>query len=405
MTRPIRSAGFWRVWPRVQATVVAAVTLGAALGAAGCGGLAPAAEPPVAPPAAPPADGAPTRRSVKLESAQIQEVGIEELTTHAPADAIKATGTIGFNADRTAKLLPPVQGQVQQLTVNVGDTVHKNDVVFVLSSREVAAAIADHVGSHRDLELAEKTFAMTQDLFDHQAASRMSLQQSENELAKAKAKLAQTEEVLEVLGIDGEAEQDTSRLQSRIPVRSSIDGTIIERNVTNGQFVGPDNPPLITIADLSTVWVEADVFERDLRHVSAGQTADVKAEAYPDDRFSARVSRIGSVVDAQTRTAKVRFLVANSNGRLKPGMFVSVSIYLPENTSALTLPAKAVFVENRQAFAYVQVGPQEFERREVETVAIGSERVRVVHGLEAGNRVVTDGVLLLRQLEADASGS
>ncbi len=282
--------------------------------------------------------------------------------------------------------------------------MRKSDVLFVLRSREVAAAIADHLASHKDLELAEKTFAMTQDLFEHEAASRIALQQSENELAKSRAKVEQTEEVLQVLGLDAHTEEDAAHLQSRVPVRAPIGGTVIERTVTNGQFVGPENTPLLVIADLSTVWVEADVFERDLRHINAGQKADVAAAAYPNDHFSAQVARIGAVVDTQTRTAKVRFLVANPNARLKPGMYTSMSLYLPESSSALTLPAKAVFVENGRTFAYVQTGPLAFSRREIETAAGSPDRLRVVRGLEPGDRVVADGVLLLRQLDSDTGG-
>jgi membrane fusion protein, heavy metal efflux system len=353
--------------------------------------------------AAAPADaGQKMASNVRLDSSQLAQVRVEELSEHSPPDTIKATGTVEFNADRMSRILPPVAGQVQQLAVNVGDVVRKDDVLFVLSSREVAAAIAEHLASHKDLDLAEKTFAMTQDLFDHQAASRIALQQSENELSKARSKVLQTEEVLQVLGLGGHPAEDATRLQSRIPMRAPIAGTVIDRSVTNGQFVGPDNPPLMTIADLSAVWVQADVFERDLSRISVGQKAEVATAAYPNDRFTAQVSHIGTVVDGQTRTSKVRFLVANPNARLKPGMFASTTLYLPVSPSALTVPAKAVFVEAGRGFAYVQVGALEFARRGVDTVASGTDRLRIVSGLTAGDRVVSDGVLLLRQLDAGA---
>ena len=340
---------------------------------------------------------------VYLEESQLTQVHIEELSTRPPADFIKLTATIEFNADRMAKLLPPVSGQVRNLIVNVGDVVRKNDVVFTLNSREVAAAVADHVASRKDLELAEKTFAMTQDLFEHQAASRMALQQSENELAKARSRVIQTEEGLKVLGLDAHGDNEPPPSgQSQIPVRAPIDGVVIERNVTNGQFVGAENPALITIADLSSVWLQGDIFERDLRHIATGQYADVTTAAYPADRFSARVSRISSIVDSQTRTAKVRFLVANPDGRLKPGMFASIALYVSESTASLTVPTKAVFVENGHTFAYVKVGAREFARREIEAVKSGPDRLRVTRGMKAGDRVVSDGVLLLRKLESDS---
>jgi cobalt-zinc-cadmium efflux system membrane fusion protein len=396
MTLTIRSG-------RLRPVTLLLVAIWTTAALTGCGaGASPAADA-----AAPAADAPPkaAHAGVSLDQAQLGQVHIEEISTRAPAASIKATGTVEFNADRMAKVLPPVAGQVQTLLVNLGDTVHKDGVLFVLSGREVAAAIAEHVTSRNDLELAQKTNAMTQDLFDHQAASRIALQQSRAEVQKAAAKVKQSEEGLRVLGIQGDL--DAPDLQARIQVRAPIAGTVIERNVTSGQFVGPDNQqPLVTIADLSDVWVQADIFERDLRHISVGQKADVTTAAYPDAHFRATVSLIGSTVDAQTRTAKVRFLVANPDARLKPGMFTSMSLFLPESSSggALTVPAKAVFVENSQSFAYVQVAPREFVRRQIETVTSDSDRLRVLNGLKPGERVVSDGVLLLRQLEADSPG-
>ena len=384
---------------RIGARLASALgILGSLVALGGCTG-APAAKETSASPEASTRTGTP---SVRLDMSQLKQVRVEELSTHAPEDTIRTTGTVEFNADRMAKIIAPVSGQVRDLAVNVGDHVSQDGVLFVLNSREVAAAIADHLASHKDLDLAEKTLAMTQDLFDHQAASHMSLQQSENEAAKARARVQQTEEVLQVLGLGSHPDED-SRLQSRIPVRTPIGGTVIERNVTSGQFVGPDNPPLVTIADLSSVWVQADVFERDMRNISVGQKADVTTAAYPDQHFFAQVSHIGTVVDAQTRTAKVRVLVANRDQRLKPGMFTSIGLSLPRAESSLTVPAKAVFVENSRSFAYVQIGPQEFARRGVDTLASGADRLRVVRGLSAGDRVISDGVLLLRQLETDAA--
>jgi cobalt-zinc-cadmium efflux system membrane fusion protein len=368
-----------------------------------CAGCRPDAAADALPPSTAPRPVTRGEARIRLAASQITQITIEELSTQAPGDVIRATGTVEFNGDRMARILPPAPGQVQGLRVNVGDDVRQGDTLFVLSSREVAGAIADHLASHKDLELSEKTYAMTQDLFDHQAASRMSLRQAENDLAKAKAKVAQTEEILRVLGFDVRAVENADSLPSRVPIRAPIGGTVIERTITNGQFVGSDSStPLLTLADLSSVWVQADVFERDLHSIAAGQRADVTTAAYPDDRFSAKVARIGAIVDPQTRTAKMRFVVANPGVRLKPGMFTIATLHLPASRDSLTVPIKAVFAENGRSFAYLQTGNTEFVRREVETQSGSADRVRVTRGLAAGDRVVTDGVLLLRQVETEA---
>jgi membrane fusion protein, heavy metal efflux system len=360
--------------------------------------------------AAPPADAAtrtedinPRTGLVKLSTEQTKQVHVEMLALGPQTDVIHATGTVEFNGDRTARILPPVSGQVQNLRANVGDTVHQGDVLFEIRSRDVTAAIGDHLSSHKDLDLSEKTYAMTKDLFEHQAASRMALQQAEIDLAKNRQKVQQTEEALRVLGIDVSMVDAGDRVPSRVEVRAPIDGTVIDRTVTNGQFVGSDTAPLLTLADVSSVWVTADVFERDLRKVAVGEKADVTTTAYPDERFNAEVSRIGSTVDAQTRTAKVRFLVLNSGRRLKPGMFINAALQLAATGDALSVPTTALFVEEGHNYIYRQVQPGVFERREVSTASGGSERVRITSGLSAGDQIAANSVLLLRQLESDSA--
>jgi cobalt-zinc-cadmium efflux system membrane fusion protein len=360
---------------------------------------------PAAAPAPPPSAAAAAREpGVRLDEAQRSQIKVEAVSTNGTVDVIQATGTVEFNADRMARILSPVSGQVQELRLNVGDEVRQGQTLFVLSSREIAAAVADRLAAQKDLDLSEKTFAMTKDLFDHEAASRMALQQSENDLAKARAKVAQSEEVLRVLGFDDPAVRDSATVPSRMAIRAPISGTITERPITNGQFVGTDSTPLMVIADLASVWVQADIFERDIHSITAGQKADVTTAAYPDDHFSAQVARIGTVVDAQTRTAKMRFVVANPGQRLKPGMFTSATLQLPQSSAGLTTPAKAVFVENGKSYVYAQAAPDRFARREVATVAGSGDRVRVTSGLAAGDRIVVDGVLLLRAIETDDAG-
>jgi len=391
---------------RISRTVFAVVCL-SALAAGACRGpstdASAAAATPIADGGRPAPASPPRPPRLHLDAAQLGHIKIEELSTHSGGGTIVATGTVEFNADRIARILAPVAGQVQALRLNVGDDVRRGDTLFVLSSREVAAAIAEHLASQKDLDLAEKTFAMTKDLFEHDAASRIAMQQSENDVAKARAKVAQTAEVLRVLGFDESALANSAALPSHVPIRAPLSGIVTERTITNGQFVGTESTPLMTVADLSSVWVQADVFERDLHSIGAGQKADVTTAAYPDDHFSAEVARVGTVVDAQTRTAKIRFVTANPGLRLKPGMFTTATLQIPGVNTALTAPARAVFVEDGRSFMYVQTAAAEFERREVEVVAAGVNRVHVTRGIAVGDRIVSEGVLLLRARETDGS--
>lgn len=337
--------------------------------------------------------------SFQLEEVMVSRIKIEELQEQPISMLLTTTGKVQFNEDQMARILAPVNGQVLQLNIKVGDIVHKGETLFFMKSREVAAAVTEHLESHKDLDLAEKTYAMTKDLFEHQAASRISLQQQESEVAKERARVARNEEALRVLGMEVHESDSYGDMSSRIPIKTSLTGTVIERHVTEGQFVQPDSNPLLTIADLSSVWVQADIFERDLHRVQVGQRAEVRTEAYPDNQFVARVSYISEVIDPATRTVKVRFLVSNPGPRLKPEMFASVTLFLDESVRGLTVPVKAVFNESGRNFVYVRVTDREFARRQVEIEPDGVARLRISNGLKAGDKVVSEGALLLRQQE------
>ncbi len=335
---------------------------------------------------------------VTLDESMLKNITVEELREKALPQVLITTGKVQFNEEQMARILAPVSGQVQDLHVKIGDTLRAGSVLFWIHSREVAAALDEYYESQKDRDLAEKTYAMTQDLFVHQAASRIALQQAESELAKVKARVVRTGETLRALGVEIHEGQPSTATSARVPVRTPLSGAVIERAVTEGQFVQPDNTSLVTIADLSTVWVAADIFERDLHLVQVGQKAEVTTTAYPDQRFVAQVARVSDVVDAATRTVKVRFLVTNPDGRLKAEMFASVSLIVDEAKPALIITRQAVFTEGGQMFAYVKTGARDFVRRAVETAPSGNE-LKVLSGLRAGEAVVSDGALMLRLQE------
>ena len=206
---------------------------------------------------------------------------------------MRATGRVHLDDSHVARLVAPVAGQVVGLRVNVGDRVERGAPLFFINSRDAASAIEDDLDSRRDLELAEKTLKMTEDLFEHQAASKIALDQARNDALKARARVERTERALRAIGLRADAD---GGLDPRVPVSSPVNGVVLERHASDGQYVQPDPTPLLTVANLSTVWVEADLFERDLHLVHVGDAAEVATAAYPDRRFRARVARISDVV-------------------------------------------------------------------------------------------------------------
>jgi len=231
----------------------------------------------------------------------------------------------------------------------------------------------------------------------------MALQQAENELGKAQVHVARASEALRVLGLA--TDKDVRRFNGRVPILAPLDGVLIERKITDGQYVHSDSTPLATVANLDVVWAMGDLFERDLRHVARGQAASVTSTAYPGETFRGRVDYISESIDPASRTAKVRVSVPDPAGRLKPELFVSIALTGAGTTRALAVPAAAVFTEDSKSYVFVQIGQGRFARRAVEIEQDAGPERRVTSGLAAGDRVVTGGVLLLRSKEQQRAAS
>jgi cobalt-zinc-cadmium efflux system membrane fusion protein len=342
--------------------------------------------------------GAASASDLTVDATALRSIAIQTVAERPVAQTLNVAGKVQFDEDRLAHVLAPLAGQIVDLRVKVGDAVRKGQPLCAISSRDATAVVGEHTESHKDLELAEKTAAMTQDLFDHQAASKIALQQAQSDLAKAKARVARNEQALRLLGLQSEA--DIDRFDGRVLVVSPIAGSIIERHVTDGQFVQADSMPIIAVADASTVWVMGDVFERDLHLVNAGDEATITTTAYPGERFTGRVNYVSDVIDPMTRTAKVRVSVPNPRSRLKPEMFASIALGVGVSSPALTVPASAVFTENGHSWVYVSTKAGHFARRSIDVDQDEGTDRRVLNGLQAGDRVVIGGALLLREEEA-----
>jgi len=383
-----------------------ALTIAAAVAAGACGPRSDAA-------AAPPdeATASPSAaRTVVVDPKMAASIVVDTAADHASPSELTIAGRVQFDEDRLAHVLAPVAGQIVDLRVKVGDRVAKGERLCTIASREAASAVGEFLESQKDLELAEKTAAMTSDLYQHEAASRLTLQQAQSDLSKAQSRVARTTEALRVLGVN--AATDLSTFNGRVPIVAPIAGIVVERKVTEGQFQQADSAPILTVADASVVWFVGDVFERDLHLVSLRQAATMTTAAYAGETFQGHVDYISDSIDPATRSARIRVSVPNPGGRLKPEMFASIALDIASSAPggpphALTIPASAIFVEDGRTYVYAEIAPRTFERRAIEVSpegTVNAARRRVVDGIKAGERIVVDGALLLRQQEDRKAG-
>lgn len=333
-----------------------------------------------------------TQEGVTLEpsSPALKFVKIEELVPRDAAPTISLTGRITFDEDRTQRVATPIDGRATAILAKLGDRVKPGQSLIELSSPQVGQLQADAQKTQQDLMLAQKTADRVHRLKVDGAVSEKEVGQAEADLQKAKSDVGRTAAQLRSIGISA------SDPAVAVSIRAAVAGTVVERNVLVGQEVRADaTTPLMTVTNLDTVWVNADVYEQDLGLVSSGAVVDVRVPAYPGDTFAGTVAHLGDVVDPTSRTVKLRCVVPNPGGKLKPEMFAKIALAETSGKKVLVMPARAVLNEAGKLRVIIVEG----NLFRAVTVEVGPEvegRVRVLGGLKAGDKIVTDGALFLK---------
>lgn len=357
-------------------------------------------------------------------SAQNSAIETEIVTQQSLAGVISATGKILVPEDHVAVIGPVNQGRIVRLYAGQGTRVRKGQKLADLESADIDQAEADYLKALADYEnavrssaaevkLAQANYDRNKLLYEQKITAGKNLQAAEHDLevAKAagensvngtKAALTAARRHLLILGInDATIDSLTKKtdLGAVFSLNSPIDGIVVERNATVGASVGTD-ANLFKIIDLSRVWIDADVFEKDLPRVRPGQEVKLTVTAFPQSTFSGKVILINSVVDPETRTVKVRTEVANPDGRLKPDMFANVQIVTDVNRAAISIPQAAVLNDEGKSIVFVAEG-NGYKKRQVQPGIQNNDRVEIVDGLSAGDKVVVKGnYLLLEQSRA-----
>jgi len=337
--------------------------------------------------------------SPKLAHIRVAEVELAEL----PADEFTAPGQIEVNPNRVSKVLLPVPGRVTDVMVAFGDAVEKNQPLLRMESPDADAAISAYLSAESDVAQAEAALhkAVTdlgrvQDLFRGDAIAKKEVVAAETAVAQAKAVVRQAQASLQ----QARARLDMLELEpgvfrQKIVVRAPLSGKITEMTVVAGEYRNDLSTPVLTIADLSTVWVSADVPESSIRMVKLGERFDVTLAAYPGEIFQSRVARIADRVDPQTRTIEVWAELANPQGRFRTEMFGEVR-HVEEFRETPAVPVGAVVQAQNKTIVYRELSKGRFQPVEVVAGKRSGNLFPILRGLKQGDRIVVDGAMLLR---------
>ncbi len=314
---------------------------------------------------------------------------------------VRINGRTSWDETRTARVLSPLAGRVLEIRASPGATVKKGDVLAVISSPDYGITQAEARRSETDLALADKQLQRARDLANAGVIPQKDLQSAEADFARARNERERTLSKERAYGsLAGKI------IDQRFQLIAPVGGLIVDRRMTPGQEVRPDQAaemPLFVISEPAKLWVMLDVPEALTQEIQVGEQVRVSVPSLPGEIFNATVEYVADFIDAQSRTVKARAAVDNSARRLKAEMYVTADVTVPP-LKALKVPTNAVYLLADKYYAFVEESPGIFTRRKLKAEEATLGFVRVMSGLNAGDKLVSDGALLLQQiLNAKAS--
>lgn len=337
---------------------------------------------------------------VKIDKSIIEEIiTIKDVESLNIDVTLKATGEVGPNRDRFVIVSPRVSGVVKELFVDWGNHVKKGQKLAILDSIELGEVRANYKKAMAMLRMAKKNYSREKTLYKQKISSTKHFLEAENAYEQAQIELKALKEKLILMGQQEGDIQDIAedQVSSLFSLSAPFDGTVIEKNVAIGELKDAFTP-IVTISDLTNLWVWFDIYEKDIPIVFRGNKVMISVASYPDEQFEGLVTYIGATVNEKTRTVKVRAEVDNRHEKLKPGMFAKVLLLHQSDTmnSSPVVPVETVQTDGQKHFVFVPLKEGYFLRRDVTLGARVDGHVKVISGLNKNDRVVVKGGFLLK---------
>lgn len=355
---------------------------------------------------------------VRLTPAAIAEAGIATWKVQVVdlAHILVLNGSVGYDENRLLQVAANVKGRVASIPVDLGSRVKAGDPLLVIESVDLGRTREELVKELSIFNVSARAYERARKLVDANAISAGEFQAREGDYLAKKAAVASAERTLHLYG---DSEEAIRRLRAAadnqggspidgatLTLRAPFAGRVIDRKVTPGALFEALQP-LMTVADLGSVWVFLNAYEKDLALLHEGLAVTLRTDAYPQESFHGRVDFLGSVLDPQTRSARIRATVDNRAGKLRPGLFIKAQVEVPrpqsESHPIVAVPQAALQTLEGRATVFVQTEPGLFVRRLVETGHTFEGFTEVLSGVKPGDVVVTEGSFVLKSEFAKAS--
>jgi cobalt-zinc-cadmium efflux system membrane fusion protein len=341
--------------------------------------------------------------NVTLTAAQRQHIQLYTVETSKFRKTVEAAGAVDFDNDQATSVLAPFSGPVSRLVVALGQQVKKGDPLAEVDSPDFAEAIGTYRKALATAKTDRRLADLDKDLIEHHGVSAREAAQAETDAVNAEADRDAALQALVSLNVNPQTIKDIQEgrpiLRPAGIIRSPITGTVVEKLITPGELLAAGTTPCFTVANLSRVWVMAQVFGSDLASISLGDSADV-ITGIDAKNFSGRVDNISALVDPDTRSVIVRVVAENTDNFLKKQMYVRVRIQAHRESAGLLVPVSAILRDDENLpFVYLTQPDGSFARRHVTLSYRAGDQFDIAAGLNAGNQIVIDGGLFVQFMQ------
>jgi membrane fusion protein, heavy metal efflux system len=344
-----------------------------------------------------------TASNVKLTPEQRRNLRLYQVAQSTFRKTVETTGVVDFDNDQATSVLAPFSGPVSRLLVSLGEHVKLGAPLAVVDSPDFATAISAYRKAIATAQTLRRLADLDKDLVAHNGVSKREADQAETDAVNAEADREAALQSLVSLQVPADSIKaiQEGRSVSRVDgvIRAPVAGTVVEKLITPGQLLQAGSTPCFTVADLSRVWVLAQVFGTDLERVRVGDTADV-VTGVGEKTFSGTVDNIAALVDPDTRSVAVRVVAKNPADFLKKQMYVRVQIHAQEQSSGTLIPVSAVLRDDvNLPFVYAVQSDGSFARQHVTLAYRTGDQYDIAEGLKTGDEIVVDGGLFVQFMQ------
>jgi cobalt-zinc-cadmium efflux system membrane fusion protein len=331
---------------------------------------------------------------------KLAHIQVVPVATTSWSTTVHTTGTVDWDNDHTTQAITQVSGPITRIAVDTGAEVKAGDPLLYVSSPDMTAAVSTYRKAKNRMDLAQRTLDRSKDLFEHKAIAQRDLDSVQADFNDASTDLQSALQGLKIFGVTqedlDEAEHQNVPIRPEETMRAPISGTVVQKLVLPGQVIQAGTTIAFVISNVSTVWIQGRIYEKDLTTVSVGDPVEATHSALPVT-FHGTVKYIDRLVDPATRTILVRIVTPNTGGLLKKDLFLDLVLHDRTSRRVLSVPTAAVLYDDENLpFVYVRLEPGKFAQRSVKTGAQQGDQIEILDGLAATDFVVARGSIFLQ---------